>query len=73
MKQPCGKMGIVGSTTDMGHPLTGQNEPSEPRGVHQLAQCVLHDWQVQDNAVVKSGVAVLYEIVVPKTGRSNML
>ena len=31
-------MGVVGSTTDMRHPLNGQDEPSEPRGVHHLGQ-----------------------------------
>ena len=30
-------MGVVGSRTDMGHPLNGQHEPSEPRRVHHLA------------------------------------
>ena len=30
-------MGVVWSTTDMGHPLNGQDEPSEPRGVYHLA------------------------------------
>ena len=32
-------MGVVGSTTEMGHPLNGQDEPPKPRRVYHLALC----------------------------------